>query len=404
MPCRARDRLRVDVRREDPEVRRVERVLEQLREQDRERVRLLPGRAAGGPDAQLVAALLRALAELGQDALLEKREQLWIPHELGHLDEEAVHEPSVLVRVLVEEARVALEVARVDGRDALPQAPLDRRGLVDAEVQPAPLPHPLEDGGDRARVVAAHRLLDDDPLEQAAHAFGLRDAVDQPRRDGRGHGRVAGGRRILDQHGAATLPHHPGARGAVRTRAAEDHRDQALAVRIRGAAEQAIDRRRGARALVRRERDALVRDLGVVAGWHDVDDARLERARRLERPHGERRSAGEHLHEVARMRRIEVLGDDDGQRELGVERAQQPRDGLDPAGGCAHDHELELARFDHYVASLRAWHARPPPALPSGRFHTVGDGSWLIPDVQRPLGRSHPRSARLVGTWLIDSQ
>ncbi len=161
-----RDRLRVDVRREDPDARGVQRLAEEIGEEDHDRVRLLPRRAAGRPDPQFVAPGGGAGDELGEDAIAERREKIRIPHEFGHLDQEAIDELGLLLHVLVEVACIALEPVRARGHDALPYAPLERRRLVGAEVDPAPLPHTLEDACERALVFAAHDRLGRDALEE----------------------------------------------------------------------------------------------------------------------------------------------------------------------------------------------------------------------------------------------
>ena len=86
----------------------------------------------------------------GRRLVAQVLEDLRVAEELGHLDQEAADEPGVLLRVGLELLRVAGErrVARRAHPAAQPAD--DRRGLVGAEVDAAPLPDPVEQGRELA--------------------------------------------------------------------------------------------------------------------------------------------------------------------------------------------------------------------------------------------------------------
>ena len=135
-----RDRLLVQVGREDPDREAGQLAAEDVRDEDRQRVRLLAGRAAGGPDPELPVAGPRLVDELRDERLAQVLVQVGVAEELGHLDEERARQPLVLLGMLLDVADVVAE-ARVRRRDHPPLEPAHHRGpLVRAEVDACPLP------------------------------------------------------------------------------------------------------------------------------------------------------------------------------------------------------------------------------------------------------------------------
>ena len=111
-------------------------VAEEVGEQDRQRVRLLAGGAAGRPEAQLVAALAGLADDIGQDLVAQVVEQLRVAEEVGHLDQEAADQALVLLRVALEVGGVLLDrVLAGVGHAALQAAP-DRRLAVAEKSMP----------------------------------------------------------------------------------------------------------------------------------------------------------------------------------------------------------------------------------------------------------------------------
>ena len=215
--AREEDRVVVEVRREDPDGPLRQLVAEGIRDEDRERIRLLARGTAGRPDAELAPAGAR-VGDHGRDHdVAQVVEQLRVAEELRDLDQEVAHEPAVLVGVPVHVAHVVAQAGRVGRRHPALQPAQDRRSLVGAEVDAALLSQVLEEGVQQPLVVGSvgrespgHELVQE--LAETLEPHHDVDARRRQRRRQRGERRRVG---ILDHDRAATRLDMPGTDDAI---------------------------------------------------------------------------------------------------------------------------------------------------------------------------------------------
>ena len=276
------DRGPVDVRREDADLRTGSAAPGRLGRRDGHGIRLLAGRAAGRPDAQLACLVAGLRDERRQDGGPEVIPHAAVAEELGDLDQQAVDEAVVLDRVALDERRVVGHGGT--GRRAHPaaQATLDGGRLVGRVVDPAAAPDPLEEGGvgigvarvrrETGRAGPAVRGLDE-AHQHAGHRPEVDPRVDDGGRHGGGHRGERGGLGVLDDHRPAGPLDLPRAGRPIRAGAGQDHRDGALAEGLGRARQEAVDRRRGRLGGHPPQPHGVTDDLDQPVGRDDVDDA-----------------------------------------------------------------------------------------------------------------------------------
>src|SRR5262249_29372105 len=133
---RDRDRGLVDVGPEHLEPRGRKRAAQRLGELDRDRKRLLAGRAAGAPDPDVVAGPL-ARQNRGNDRLLELAPGLLVAEEAGDLDQHGRYERVELARLAIEQIQILLIALALAIRHAPLDAPAQGRPLVVAKIKAA---------------------------------------------------------------------------------------------------------------------------------------------------------------------------------------------------------------------------------------------------------------------------
>ena len=242
------DRLHVDVRREDLDLPADVLLVHRLAEQDGDRIRLLPRRAAGDPHADGVA-----LARSGQNVVdclvLELLERILVAEEPRHADEDLAAERLGLAFVDLEQRG---EVGQRRGvRDD--HAPFDTAhhggALVVREVDAADLLERTVDAQHRVVVVKLdvvagkqhRRMLREvedlfDDLARRQHEVG------KPGADGAaGHAVELGGGGVLHDDQAARLFDGLDAARAVRPRARQHHGNAAVAHLLGKRVEEDVD-------------------------------------------------------------------------------------------------------------------------------------------------------------------
>jgi hypothetical protein len=131
-----RQRPLVDVGGVDLDAVQIRVAAQQLREDHRQRVRLLAGRAAGTPHPdRLVVRLARQ--QCGKGGLAQVLPGGRVAEELRDVDEDGVEELLVLVRVDLQEVLVVAEAVDLHLLHPAPDPPLQARPLVAGEVEPA---------------------------------------------------------------------------------------------------------------------------------------------------------------------------------------------------------------------------------------------------------------------------
>jgi hypothetical protein len=220
--------------------------VEQLRpkrfhHQQRQRVCLLVGGAAGRPEPQFAVPSARLVDEGGEHVCPQVGEELRVTVECSHLDQKSVGKLPVLFRVGGGEPGIAGEVCRAGRGDALLQSPLERGGLVGAEVEAVP-------GANLPQERVEHTLF---------RRFSRRDWIGEQcgeecanarRRGNEVNGIVGQGERpagpggVLRDDGAPRQFDGPGAACAG---IAENYRDQLLAEDLGGAGQQRVEHRAG---------------------------------------------------------------------------------------------------------------------------------------------------------------
>ncbi len=129
---------------------------------------------------------------------------------------------------------------------------------------------------------------------------------------------------------------------AVAAGSREDHADRALAEFLRQRAQEEVERQARAVALPRfRELQGTAADREIGTRRNEIDMLALERhpVRCLLYLH--RRMAGQQLDHHARMRRIEMLDQNEGHTGAGRERGEQPAEGIKAARRGAEPDDRE---------------------------------------------------------------
>ena len=129
-PARDGDGFAVDVCREDTDCRPRHMLAKGFGDADGQGVGLFAGRATGRPDAELPLFAPGLGYQFGQDVVAQVLEELRVSEELRDLDEEAVDETGVLVRIRRQMGRIVGEGWARSGGHPATQPPQDRGRLV----------------------------------------------------------------------------------------------------------------------------------------------------------------------------------------------------------------------------------------------------------------------------------
>jgi hypothetical protein len=226
-------RFLVHVGGEDADAPLCELRAQDLGEADDQRVGLLSGRAARGPEAEPALALAPPFHELGEDGIAQEEEGVAIAEELGDVDEQVAGELADLVRLGLQVEGVFVQGRGADGGHPPADPPQQGRALVAVEIDVALLAHDadhLGQGGIHGLPRFRHCRMDEQLLEQGRHPLDVHHVVHHGGGQGEGHGRIARGAGVLDDDGPARLFDVHSPRRPVRACPGEDHGDQALAV------------------------------------------------------------------------------------------------------------------------------------------------------------------------------
>ncbi len=228
--------------------------------------------------------------------------------------------------------------------DASLGAPLERAGLVHAEIDPVLAPEELEDGTERfGRRLDLVRL---GPLggnvgvlcvgeQDARHLLGRQDVIDDSGADRvPRHAVVFGRLGILCDAQAACLAHGLDARGAVVPRTGHHDRRRAVLLIFGQRSEERVDRLSLAEGIVLLLRvEHPLSDLERRVGSDDVDVIRLDPLLVDDLQDLHRGGGPEDLGDVALAGGVEVHHDDEGHPALGRHLRQKALARLEPPGG-----------------------------------------------------------------------
>lgn len=374
------DRLHVDVRREDLDLTADALLVHRLAEQDGDRIRLLPRRAAGDPHADGVA-----LARSGQNVVdclvLELLERILVAEEPRHADEDLAAERLGLAFVDLEQRG---EVGQRRGvRDD--HAPFDTAhhggALVVREVDAADLLERTVDAQHRVVVVVKldvvagkqhRRMLREvedlfDDLARRQHEVG------KPGADGAaGHAVELGGGGVLHDDQAARLFDGLDAARAVRPRARQHHGNAAVAHLLGKRVEEDVDGMVDLAGVVFAEVQVALVDDHVVARGDEVDvvGQYLHLVARLDNGHLGllAQDLGQHAAVVGRK----VLDHDERAAANARHRVEELLEHLQPARACADaDHQV-LALFG-IVAATRLARVRHGAVSDLGRVRLLAN-------------------------------
>ncbi|RIH78425.1 hypothetical protein Mterra_03670 [Calidithermus terrae] len=347
------DGLLVDVAREDLQPRGVGEGLGVLAQQDGERVRLLPRRAAAAPHPHAVGGAL-AGEEPGDDLVLEHGEGLLVAEEVGHRDEQVAQQRLHLLGPLAQQLEVGAQAVELVHLHPPAHPAQQRRALVAVEVVAGAHPEQREDvpqgpPGGPGRRLGLGGL--GPGLGEAQAAGGLHDGqqllrqlgrrqhdVDHPGADGAArHPVVLGVLGALGHDDAVALLDPLDPQRAVGAGPREDQRDGPAAVGLGQAAEEEVDGHAPPPdELGLLEADVAVFDRQVLGGRDDVDVLGLDGDRPGDLGDRHRRADLEDLGEVALVPLREVQHDHEGHavgrghgREELLQRVDPPGRGAD---------------------------------------------------------------------------
>ena len=335
-----------------------------LEQEHRQRVRLLPGRAAGDPHPDAVVERLRR-HERGDDLRLERRPSVGLTKEERHVDQQVTHERVELTRVFPKVSEIGLEIVEVHQAHPALDASSKRVAFVPSEVMSHARTHEGDDRLDiRAllRVVRARSALEvwvpHVPRKGVGHLCDRQHQVDELRRHrAGGHAFVRGCLRALHHRETPGGGDRPQAEGPVRPRAAQDDGDRALSLRVGEAAKEAIDRQMYVGLGGVRHADLLVDERDVRARRRGVDVVAFERGLVAQLCDRHPRVGAEQLRRQAHPIGREVLDYD----ERGADRLGDALDELDErleSAGRRADADHRDRRYGRASVARRAAGAR----------------------------------------------
>jgi hypothetical protein len=340
------DRGLRNVRREDLNRRIDVDELQRLHENDRDRVDLFAGRAAGNPDAdrQIRRPLLQ---DPGENQALEALEDFGVAKERRDRDEDVLVEGTNLGRVLLEHVDVLLDALDLLQGHPAGDAALNRRLTIIREVDAGRGPDQGEDlpvlGGVDRRFFLV-RPEDRPHVGMPAHSsellgdlFGWKNEVDRAGGDGGvGHVVELGRVLLLGEGQTPFCLDRPKTQRPVRHRARENDPDRPCLVLLGERAHEVVDRELAAAlARPRVDPERTVDQGNLRVGGNHIDVVRLNAhpAPDLEHAHGRR--AAEDLLEHAFALGIEVLDEDVRHARVWRQVLEKLREGLESARGRA---------------------------------------------------------------------
>ena len=332
-PARKGDRLTVDIRREDPDLRPRTILSQGFGDDDCERVCLLAGRATGRPEPELPLLAPGFGDQLGQDVVAQVLEQLGVPEELRDLDQEAVDEPGVLLGVGLQVRAVLGERRPRRGGHPAVQPALDGGRLVAAEVDAASLVDPFEEAAELLVIGPFRRRIAgrEEIAQGRSDRVEIGRRVNQGRRDRAGHRREHCRLRVLDDDRTARLLYVPGADRSIGPAAGQDDGDEPGAEDTGRTLQQHVDGGCDRAGPGRVELELSLADIHEAIRRNDEDHPVLEGLPLLDHPDRERRVAGQNLVKVAGAARVEMLRDHDRRREVGRQARHEASERLDAA-------------------------------------------------------------------------
>ena len=405
--ARLLDGLDVDVRRKDLDVAMHLELVEDLLEQDGQRIGLLARGASRAPHADGVAVGAPA-DDVGDDLVLEHLEERGVAEEARHADENLLGEHGDLVGALVQDLRVLGERPGVGDHEAPLDAADDGRALVVREVDPVLLLEREVDAREALLVAEELQpLLGDDVKMVAGEVHDLpadlargKHPVHEAGADrAAGHPVELGALGLLHDGEAAPVLDRPDAAGAVGSRAGEDHGHRALAVLLGQRVEEDVDGVVEDGVVVVREAQAPVADREVLLGRDEVDRVGLDLGVPLHLEDLHLGLLAEDVRHEAAMVGREVLDHHEAEPAVGGKRLEQLLQRLDAARRRPDsDHKLRGALrgpprllMRHVTRSLPNTNAVLKGA--NGPFITISECRTAGHRMYRPIGEKSQ------GTW-----
>ena len=151
----------------------------------------------------------------------------------------------------------------------------------------------------------------------------------------------------LHKHPPGFLPDRPGAGGAVRPHAGENHGEAVFSEILGQRSEEKIDRQPESPVFVLLQQSQhAVPDRQVMIGRNHKDVIRLEAHAVADHPHRHRRGVLQQLGEMILMGRIEVLHHHEGHSRVAGQAPKEVFERLQPAGRGADSHNARLRNRD----------------------------------------------------------
>jgi hypothetical protein len=381
------DRLVRDIGPEqlDPDVGQVL-AGQELEQRDDEGIGLFPGRTSRAPDANRSASAL-LLQDLGEHVLAEPVVDLRVPEERRHVDEDLLEQRRRLRAIVAQPLHVVVQRGQpVQGHPARQAAP-DAGELVVAEVDAGRLAQEHEHlrelavlrrtrEPDLIRLHGQQRVMTD-ALELAGEHGDAQRKVGDARRDGGlRHARELRGLRILRERDAALGLDRAQALGAVGPGTRQHDADRPVRPLGGQGVEEEVDGQvRSARfrgSGHQRERAPEDADVGV--GGNHVYVVGLDEHAVLDLVNRETGRAGERIAQVAGVRRIQVLDQNERHAAVARDMAKQLDEGFHAPRGGADTHDRKRDRRTRWglgrrslavVSSCVSCHLQPPRSPPN---------------------------------------
>ena len=340
---------RVDVGREDLELRRARLLLQLLAKQHRERVRLLAGGAARHPDPDAVPSL--PLQDVGDHDPLERPERLVVAEEARHVDRQVLGEAPGLVCIALEQRGVLPDGRDPGGGHPPLEAAKDRAPLVPAEVVPRRPADHVQRLPETFRLAPRALGWMPPPLrgeldERRRDLLDGEDLLHHPRRDrGGGHALVPRVSRELRERPAPVPLHGGDAEGAVGAGPREHDPDGVLALIFGEGGQERVHQQATALRLRRDEPQGTVLDEQGLPRRDDVHVVALDALPVARDLHRELRGARQDVGEAALVLGGEVLHEDVGQPAVRRQPSEEALERLEATRRGADTHDEETLRF-----------------------------------------------------------
>ena len=308
--------------------------------------------------------------EIGDHLLRQQLEGLRVAEEAGDVDQQVLGEKIELTRILPQHVEIPTDVIDSGQR----HAPLDPAQqcarLVEREIVRGLRAQKIDDLGQPIRgMIVGRRALPALTVEdQLPTVFGedfgnLRyreHEVHGPRHDrAPRHAVILGLVRILRDDEPALFLDRLQSEAAVAAGSRENDADRAVAQLFRQRAQEEVERQARAVTLPRfREAEGTALDREIGTRRNEIDMLALERHPVCCLLYLHRRMAGQQIDHHARMRRIEMLDQNEGHAGAGRERGEQPPEGIEAARRGAEPNDREAVSCGWREALSRRMPAR----------------------------------------------